>query len=180
MIKIQTKNNLPEEIYVKNLLNTILQKYDCPIFTEKVIIDKNAISHSHPVLTIGTKWFMTGKKTNYSEINSEFPFLSVLETFIHEQFHWFVAEHSQWDQCFGFLRKKYRDLGDCAKDNKISFWIHLIVLWNVRNYLNKILDKSQINLIYNNWRPYPLTEKFVEENFTQLHDDLDRHDMIYK
>lgn len=164
-VEIETRNNSERELLVKKTLEEVLVNFPCPIFTTKVIIETKVIPHSHPVLTINTR--LTDP-------------LSVLNVFVHEQFHWFAQTHPRYNECIEYL-KKYPDLGDCNKSGTYpnSFWEHLIVNWNMRNFLNIALSKEQFGFVYGQWTPYPLTEKFVEEHFDTLMDDLKKFDMVY-
>jgi hypothetical protein len=182
-LKITTKNNDPEELKVKSLLEIVLEKYSCPIFIDKVLIEKNAVSHSYPILTLGTTWFISGKRVPYLEMDQDFMFLSILETFIHEQFHWFsVSCYEKNPGGFDCLLKDYLPFGDeyRSNDDKYIHLIEMMVCWNTRNYLQKILTSSQIDIIYDHWRPYPKTEKFITKNFKKIFVDLEKFDMVYK
>ena len=162
---ITTKNSTERELQVKTILEKIIKDYPCPIFTDEIIIEEGSVPHSHPVLTLNTR------NTN--------PIL-VLETFVHEQFHWFAQTHYSYKPCIEHL-KKYEDLGDCNKSGKYpnSFWEHLIVNWNTRNFLQRVLAKEQVDFIDSQWRAYPLTEKFVKDNFQTLKDELAQFNMTY-
>jgi dipeptidase E len=178
---MRTKNDSDEEIETKKLLTQALGKYSFPAFTNEIVIEKNTISHSHPILTLGTSWIVDGKRTSFADIGGEFPALSVFETFIHEQFHWFLMRHPKFKEAIAFLQQKYKDTGDFTDpNNKLNFWVHLIILWNTRNWLNKNLPAEQVKTIYSAWRPYPLTEKFIKDNFDQLRADLGKFHMIYE
>jgi hypothetical protein len=61
-----------------------------------------------------------------------------------------------------------------------SFWEHLIVIWNTGNFVQINFTKGQIDFIHNQWQAYPLTEKFVEDNFETLRSNLLKFDMVYK
>ncbi len=165
-MNIETKNSDEKELRVKKVLEDILFKYPCPIFTNDIVIDSNSIPHSHSILTLNTR------NTN--------PIL-VLATFVHEQFHWFTQIKSSFKDCIVYL-KKYKELEDFTNNpDKYpnSFWIHLIVCWNTRNFLQKNITKEQVDFIYSQWQPYPITEKFVKENFDTLKNDLNKFGMIY-
>ncbi len=166
-ITIKTKNSSKEELTQKKILEEIIEKYNCPIFTHEVLIETGSIPHSHPVLTLNTR--------NTNE-------LMVLQTFIHEQFHWFAVLNKKYDECIEFLKKNYIDLGDCNKTGKYpnSFWEHLIVCWNTRNFLQNNVSKTDTDFIYTQWQAYPLTEKYVEENFEKLKIDLEKFSMVYE
>jgi hypothetical protein len=161
-MRITTKNNLPEENTTKEILEDLLVKYDIPIFTENVIIEKKSIPHSHPVLTLNTR--------------TDDP-LIILKTLIHEQFHWFEAEHSKLDETINFLKEKYKKNLE-FKDEK-SFYIHIIVCFNTRNILKRLVSEKDLEFIYNQWQAYPLMEKFVEENFNKIKVDLNQFDMVF-
>ena len=164
---IETKSQTEKELQQKELLMEVITQYQPPIFTEKVIIETGVAPHSHPVLTLNTR---SGES------------LMLLWAFVHEQFHWFATDHPRYDECIQFLKEKYEDLGDCnvSGENPNSFWEHLIVCWNTRNFLMEALTKDYITSIYNQWQPYPLTEAFVREKFTELEKILTSLDMAYK
>jgi len=90
-----------------------------------------------------------------------------------------------WGQRVTFLHitylKKYPDLRDCNKSGKYpnSFWEHLIVCWNTRNFLQKTLEKDKVDFIYTDWQAYPLTEGFVQDNFESLRRDFEQFQMVY-
>lgn len=78
-ITIELKNNHPNELACKTILDGLLNKYDLSkwLFTKHIIIDyKTNIPYSHPVLTLTTR------HNRDEEL--------LLSTFIHEQLHWFV------------------------------------------------------------------------------------------
>lgn len=162
-MEIFTKASTEKEEAVKLILEEVLAKYKVPNFTSQIIIDEKSIPHSHPVLTLNTR-------------NSE-P-LFILKTLVHEQFHWF-AQGTNYNQCVAYL-KKYPDLGDCNSKRPNSFWTHLIVCWNTRNFLQQTLKKEEVDFAYTDSRSYHLTEKFVAENFEELRKDLEPFGMVYK
>jgi hypothetical protein len=163
--EISTKSNTEKEQEVKSILEDLLSRYKVPLFTSKILVEEKSIPHSHPILTLNTR-------------NTEPLFL--LETFIHEQFHWFTVDNKNYDECIIYL-KRYSDLGDCNKSGSYpnSFWEHLIVCWNTRNFLQQTLKQEEIDFIYTDWQAYPLTEKFVEDNFELLKEDLEQFKMVY-
>lgn len=167
-ISIKTKNNLPEEIKTKELLEELLAKYPCPIFTDRVIVEKGARCYSGEIIILNT---------NFKNL------LVLLEAFVHEQFHGYFDLSEARKLCVEHLKSKYNDLGDCGTDNDHpdAFWEHLAVIWNVRNFLSNRLAKKDndfINgLVKHN---FCLTEKFVADNFEQLRQDLEKFNMAYK
>ena len=166
MISINTKNSTELELRIKDILEKVLKDYSIvPVFTKEIIIDENSAPHSRPVLTLGT-----------ANIDP----LIILKKFVHEQFHWFADTNTSYEECLEYL-KKYNDLGDCNKSGEYpnSFWEHIIVCWNTRNFLKKVLSFEDLKYVYSSWQAYPLTEKFVEDNFDLLKLDLEKFNMVY-
>lgn len=166
MIKITTKNNLAEELKVRNILTNLLGKYPLPIFTADILVEKGVVPHSHPILTLNTR-----------DVDP----LVILQTFVHEQFHWFATGHSNYDTCIEYLKKKYIDNGECNKFGTYpnSFWEHIIVCFNTRMYLSNIISNNEITYIYSKWQAYPQTEQLILEKYTDIQNDLMSFDLIF-
>lgn len=77
---IGLSNGTKAEAVIANELRNLMRTYSLEpwIITRKILIDKDQIPHSHPVLTIHTR-----------HIGEE---LELLATFIHEQLHWLEEE----------------------------------------------------------------------------------------
>ena len=165
-MEIITKNNTEKELKAKKLLEEIIQKYNPPIFTKKVMIATGSIPHSHPVLTLNTR---DTEERKY------------LEMFVHEQLHWFAQNQPKYDQCITFLKKRYKDNGECNKSGTYpnSFWEHIIVNFNTRNILNQLLSKDDVDYIYSDWQAYPKTEKLVVDNFKEIKKQIESFGMVY-
>lgn len=162
-----SKNNYPEELERVALLEYLVQKYKAPGFTLDVVVEKGAVPHSHPVLTLNTR--------SQSD-------LSVLKTLIHEQFHWWVQEHPRYSECVEYLKTKYEDDGEHNKSGKHpnSYWEHIIVCFNTRNYLKAILSNDEVEAVYGEWQAYPTLEKHIGENFNGFEKQLKQFDVIYE
>src|SRR5918911_4326373 len=80
-VEISLKNNSESEAQTKERLQKLLQRYDLSkwMFTRKIMIEDKVIPHSHPVLTLSTR--------EDGDV--------LLATFVHEQIHWFLDEHSE-------------------------------------------------------------------------------------
>jgi hypothetical protein len=88
-MEINTKTSETRELEVKIILEEILKTYPCPIFTDRVLIEKGSIPHSHPILTLNTR--------NLDP-------LLIAETFVHEQFHWFASSHVSYKDSIEYLK----------------------------------------------------------------------------
>ena len=167
-LHVETKHNLPKELEIVSILQDLQLKYqNLPIFTTKIVIESGSLNHSHPVLTLNIK---------------ETKPLSLMKLLIHEQFHWYSSSHQLHQVAITNLKTSYKDLGDCNIDGKHpdSFWEHLIVCWNTRNALNKILTPEEVSKLYAQPQGYPLSEKFVADNFDKIKADLAKFDLIYE
>jgi hypothetical protein len=117
-VNIKLKNGSDAERQTKVQLERLLQSYDLTgyTFTREVIIDERSIPHSHPVLTLHTR-----------HLNSDDQLLS---TYVHEQLHWYLAEHDEETQAAeAELRNLYPKVPvgypDGAQDEE-STYFHLI------------------------------------------------------
>ena len=167
-LHIETKHNLPKELEIVSIIRDLQLKYQTlPVFTQKVMIESGSTPHSHPALTLNTR---------------ETDPLHILRIFLHEQFHWHASGHQLYQPALSHLKTVYKDLGDCNLDGKHpdSFWIHLIVCWNTRNSLTKLIGEDELGKAYKDDHSYPLTEKFVVDNFEKLKLDLAKFDLVYE
>lgn len=71
------------EAQTRDQLQRLLKTYDLSswTWTRKVLIDQDAIPHSHPVLTLHVR-----------QLKDD---LALLSTFVHEEYHWYEAAHPQ-------------------------------------------------------------------------------------
>jgi hypothetical protein len=115
---IQLQHRSESEQKTKAQLETLLRTYDLHkwTFTNKVLIDDQAIPHSHPILTLHTR-----------HLNSDDQLLS---TYLHEQLHWWLdAKSDQTRKAEDELRKLYPKVPvgypEGARDEE-STYLHLI------------------------------------------------------
>jgi hypothetical protein len=80
-VEIQTSHRSPREQQEKLELEQLLKKYDVSkyTFTRTVIIEERAINHAFPVLTLSVRFVGNDDE--------------VLSVFLHEQLHWYLAQH---------------------------------------------------------------------------------------
>src|ERR1041384_65442 len=128
-IDITLKRGTKGEGLTKAQLQRLLKTYDLSkwIFTRSVIIEEDAIPHSHPVLTL------SARHTKDDEL--------LLSSFVHEQVHWFLSQnHDATEQAKKDLRallpKVPADFPEGASDEE-STYLHLIV-----NYLEYRADRE--------------------------------------
>jgi hypothetical protein len=95
-LSISLKHGDARERGTQSQLERLLSQYDLHrwIFTTSVVIDEDAIPHSHPNLTLHTRHLKDDDL--------------LLSTFIHEQAHWFFDQHHRdADKAVSELRGLY-------------------------------------------------------------------------
>lgn len=119
---ISLKNNSEKEIEARAQLVRIFKDYKAVvtkcIFTDTVIIDeKTHPPHSHPTLTLNTRYL------NNDTIQ--------LSNFVHEQFHWMVkAKSDQEDKAIEAFAALFPDAPagpPTGARDKYSTYLHLVV-----------------------------------------------------
>src|SRR5689334_16523468 len=78
MISIELAHNSIREQQAKAQLERLLDEYDLSswIFTRKTRIEDGTRPHSHPILTLNTRYITNDRLS--------------LASFVHEQIHWFL------------------------------------------------------------------------------------------
>lgn len=118
-ITITTKNGSEDERRTRAQLERLLEEYDLEPFihTRDVKVEASVIPHSHPVLTVNTK---------YLESDNH-----LLTTFVHEQLHWYaIARQKAVAAAIDEFRALFPEVpvrgGEGARDER-STYLHLIV-----------------------------------------------------
>jgi hypothetical protein len=166
-ITISLAHDKPAERQTKAQLERLLATYDLEhwTFTRTLMIDEDAIPHSHPVLTLHTRHLKDDDL--------------MVSTYIHEQMHWFLSQHRQKsDAAFADLRAKYPKipvgfpegsndergnyehlavvyleyradrqlLGELRAREVMEFWSHDHYTWIYRTVLEQARDIGEILL----------------------------------
>jgi hypothetical protein len=120
-LDITLKQGTPDEARTRDQLRRLLATYDLSpwIYTTSIVIDERAIPFSHPVLTLHTRH---AKDDDL-----------LLSTFVHEQFHWFLAErHEPTELAIADLRKLFPTVpaeGTVGARDEYSTYLHLLVCY---------------------------------------------------
>lgn len=120
-IDISVKRGSKAEQQTKEQLQQLIKTYDLTrwIFTRSIMIDEEAIPHSHPVLTL------SARHVKDDEL--------LLSTFVHEQAHWFLTQnHKSTEEAIKELRVRFPkapvNFPEGASDEE-STYLHLIVIY---------------------------------------------------
>lgn len=141
------------------------------LHTRAVMIDEDAIPHSHPVLTLHAR-----------HLDDDGLLLS---TFLHEQLHWFVVAHpEERDAAVTELRERFPDLPvgypDGASDEQSSYE-HLIVNHLERLAVGAVLGKAEAERTQSFWRTdhYRALYLLEQTHEADIHAILEHHGLLH-
>ena len=142
-ISIQLANQTGSERQTEQQLKRILKQYDLGAwtFTRSIVIDENEIPHSHPVLTLHTRHIRDDEL--------------LLSTYIHEQLHWFVAQHPrEASEAVRELKSLYPDIPvgfpEGSSDAEGNYE-HLIVVYLEYRADQRILGELRAKNVMDFW-----------------------------
>src|ERR1700687_5008780 len=95
-ISIRTAHHGPREDQTAEQLKKLIGTYDLSryTFTREVVIDRGAMNHAFPELTLNARW-------------ADAPD-DLLSSYIHEQLHWYLRDHdTQQKSAIDELRRMY-------------------------------------------------------------------------
>jgi len=148
-------------------LARLIETYDLDrwTFTRSVIIEYRATPHSHPVLTLSTRYINDDDKA--------------LSTYLHEQLHWYSEEHSAAvEQVKAELRNLYPDLPtgypDGARDAD-SNYLHLIVNTMEYRALAEVIGAERATQVFGRHRHYRRLYDIVEADIEVIEGVMARH-----
>jgi len=142
-LEITLKQNTPEEARTRDQLRRLLATYDLSpwIYTTAIVIDERAIPFSHPVLTLHTR------HAKDDEL--------LLSTFVHEQFHWFLAERREpTELAIADLRKLFPTVpagGTAGARDEYSTYLHLLVCYLEQQADLRILGELKTKQVMDFW-----------------------------
>lgn len=134
-MRIETATGSEREERTKAMLEGLLAEHDTSRwqFTDLVVIDETAVGHSHPVLTLGTKFPVRTR-------------IGVLSTFLHEQIHWYLlVQREACSAAIADLRVMYPHVPgppDGGARDERSTYLHLVVNWLELESLRSIVGRD--------------------------------------
>ena len=133
-VTVTVANGLPAEDSARAQVYRLLRTYDLRpwLFTREVRIERGVIPHSHPVLTLHTRY--VGQDTRQ------------LGAFVHEQLHWFTeAESAATARAMAALRERYPDVpvgGSEGGGSRASTYEHIIVCYFEFDALRQLIGEA--------------------------------------
>lgn len=154
-IEVTTKNNSDREKMVATLLQEILSERDLSKwnFTNKVIVEERVIPHSHPVLTLNTS------STTKNDI---------LDTYIHEQLHWYVEKSPDAEKkVINEFKSRYKNVpfgNRAGARDEYSTYLHLIVCFLEYRSLAQLVGEEEAKQMMWNQTHYTwVYNKIIED-----------------
>ena len=142
-LDITLKRGTPGEAQTREQLRRLLTTYDVSpwIYTKSIVIDERAIPFSHPVLTLHTRHIKDDEL--------------LLSTFVHEQFHWWLAGRSEaTEQAITDLRKLFPSVpagGTAGARDEYSTYLHLLVCYLEQQADVRLLGELRTKQIMEFW-----------------------------
>lgn len=155
-LHIETRHDDSRERAAVAELQEVVRRYDVDrwTYTRHIFIDRDAIPHSHPVLTLDTG------KPGDPQVQ--------LASFLHEQFHWYLESRPQnTDEAIAAFRKLFHDPPDgkgMAARNDESTYLHLIVCDLEFQAMTRLVGESRARELLAGWRHYTWIYRQVLDN----------------
>ena len=140
---ITLKHDTPDEAGTRDQLRRLLTTYDVSpwIYTTSIVIDERAIPSSHPVLTLHTR------HAKDDEL--------LLSSFVHEQFHWFLADRREpTELAIADLRKLFPTVpagGTAGARDEYSTYLHLLVCYLEQQADLRVLGELKTKQVMDFW-----------------------------
>lgn len=146
ILKIGTAHGSSKELAAKAQLERIIKSSSIAkwMFTDTVTIDETAIPHSHPTLTLNTR---------YLEDDA-----AQLATLLHEQFHWMLTTYpKQLKVAMQRFESIYPDMPESLPEGsrgKHSGYLHLVVCYLELEAMKSIFGNTKARYVLQSWKHY--------------------------
>ena len=163
-------NGSTSEQEAADQLARLAESYDLTpyVFTNKIQFKEMEIPHSHPVLTLNTRYI---EHDNHA-----------LSTFLHEQVHWFMESKKEDEKAaIEALKAIYPKVpvrgGEGARD-EYSTYLHLMVCMEEYDALANYMGEEMARKTIEQKRHYKWIYKQVLENPDQIRSVMTDHGLV--
>jgi hypothetical protein len=171
-IDIRLQSGTPLEERGRDQLRRLLRTYDLHkwLFTRDVLIQSGVIPHSHPVLTLNTRY-----------VDDD---TAQLATFVHEQLHWFLTDHverAKTNAALTELRALYPTVPTALPEGAMgerSTYLHLIVCHLELQALTPLLGEQSARQQLERWTHYTWVYRTVLTETERIGELLRRHGVV--
>jgi hypothetical protein len=169
-VTIELASNTALEQRGREQLERLLRTYDLSpwLFTSAVRIESYVIPHSHPVLTLNTRYLDNDT--------------AQVATFIHEQLHWFlVGREAPTDSALAELRRMFPKVPNKPPEgaqNEESTYLHLLVCTLELEGTAHIFGEAAARRTLEGWRHYTWVYRQVLDRTDSLKRVLRAHGLV--
>lgn len=168
-IEITLAHGTQAEAETREQLQRLLKTYDLSdwVWTRKLLIDKDAIPHSHPVLTLHTRHLKDD--------------LALLSTFVHEEYHWYETAHPmETFSAIAEFKSLYPNVpvgGQDGASDEESSYLHIIVCYGEYQEMKALVGPDRAHEIMAFWATdhYRAIYKLVLDHEAEIGSVLQRH-----
>lgn len=167
-VHIKLADSTASEIKTAKRLVQVLEEYDVDrwIYTDTVVIADRSIPHSHPVLTLNTR---------------EQSDLSLLAVFLHENIHWYLANHDErTSKAIQDLKNVFNDVpvgSPLGARSLKSTYLHLLVCYLEYDALRQVISQRAANAIIRRKKIYTWIYEQVLQHETMLSELIHKHNL---
>jgi hypothetical protein len=139
------------------------------LYTKKINIESRVISHSHPILTLNTRYARAP--------------LKLLSTWLHEEFHWWADSNSaSIDRAIAELKFLYPALPtEGVARSEYSTYLHLIICYIEHSSMSHFLGEQKAKdllIEFATGNVYPWIHTQVLNRKNEIEDIVKRHDLL--
>jgi hypothetical protein len=171
-LSIRLHRSTPLEERGREQLLRLLYTHDLQkwLFTRDVLIQSGVIPHSHPVLTLNTRY-----------VDDD---TAQLGTFVHEQLHWFLTDHverAKTNAALTELRALYPTVPTALPEGAMgerSTYLHLIVCHLELQALTALLGEQSARQQLERWTHYTWVYRTVLTETERIGELLRRHGVV--
>jgi hypothetical protein len=171
-IEIRLHRGTPLEERGRDQLRRLLHTYDLYkwLFRREILIQSGVIPHSHPVLTLNTRY-----------VDDD---TAQLATFVHEQLHWFLTDHverAKTNAALNELRALYPTVPTAPPEGAMgerSTYLHLIVCYLELQALTELLGESRARQQLERWTHYTWVYRTVLTDTERIGGPVRRHGVV--
>ncbi len=168
-LEIRLHSGTPLEVRGRDQLDRLLHAYDLSkwLFTQEVLIQSGVIPHSHPILTLNTRY-----------VDDD---IAQLATFVHEQLHWLLTDHvdrAKIDAATNELRTLYPQVPTTLPEGARGEWstyLHLIVCYLELQVLTELLGEPRARQQLERWTHYTWVYRTVLTDTERIRSLVRRH-----
>ncbi|WP_143323438.1 hypothetical protein [Cognaticolwellia aestuarii] len=160
-IEFTTEHNTESEKMTIELIKSLNKAHDLTKwqFSNVIHINKKAIPHSHPVLTLHTR------HNKPKEIDL------LLSTYLHENIHGYLDAHqTKLADIIAVLKKRFPNVAvgypEGASD-EYSTYLHIVVCFLELDAIRQLLSEARYNKVINFWQ---------KDHYTWIYKLIDEHD----